>query len=239
MGGKLCACPKGASLRNGCWGKRSDKGETETEIEFKTTTEETIKWEAPECIYFLITMSIKWSEDEKDGQCSWFGEDEKYTERLPEGKRGLPRLRRRWKDNVSYIVTKQGLGICTGLIKPILSICNPGNRLTTDFSESLPRSLISWALRVSLHVRTPHIKLLSSCLCVMPTKLQILPKPSLQSLFMTMVRPPSSYSQTFKTHRNVYYHYFIKERHLSQVLNAIYSYGFLFSSNNSVFITCQ
>jgi hypothetical protein len=87
--------------------------------------------------------------------------DEKHIQKLPEGKRVLTQLRCGWKDSVSYIVRKQGLRICTGLNKPILSTYNPGKRLTTDFSESLPRSLISWALRVSPHVRILHIKLLS------------------------------------------------------------------------------
>jgi hypothetical protein len=52
--------------------------------------------------------------------------------------------------------------MCTGLNKPILSIYNPGKRLTDDFSESLRPSLISWAFRVSFQVRILHIKLLIS-----------------------------------------------------------------------------
>jgi len=47
-------------------------------------------------------------------------------------------------------------------MKPISTTCNPGKRLTTYFSESLSRCLISWAPRVRYHVRNLHIKLLSS-----------------------------------------------------------------------------
>ena len=118
--------------------------------------------------------------------------------------------------------------ICTGLIKSILSTCNPGNRLTTDFSESLPRSLISWALRVSSHVRILHIKLLSSLSVGHAYESTDFTQTHLAFNIHNNGQVPSCFSQIFKTHRNIVCHYFIKQRHLSLALNAIYSYGVLF-----------
>jgi hypothetical protein len=54
-----------------------------------------------------------------DGQCSWQGEDDKYIQKLPKGKKGLPQQRCKWEDNIRYTENKQSVMMRTGLNKPV------------------------------------------------------------------------------------------------------------------------